>query len=77
MPTQIHLSADIEWLIEQQKYLDYPLIKGVKTPKEVEILLKSKLALGYKVLPFSDCPGFDYQTGCPGHPYEEASADDA
>lgn len=30
--------------------------------------LKLQLAQGKRVLPMGKCEGFNYQTGCPGHP---------
>jgi hypothetical protein len=29
--------------------------------------LLDQLALGREVLPLGECPGFDFQSGCPGH----------
>src|SRR5580765_1797039 len=36
--------------------------------REAKATLMDELAKGRKVLPFGDCEGFDYETGCPGHP---------
>lgn len=43
------------------------------TDKMVKDYFKKCLAEGKKVLPISDanCKGFDYQTGCPGHPVKD------
>lgn len=44
-----------------------------RTGKYVRDFLKLQQAKGRRVLPMGDdeCEGFDYQTGCPGHPIEE------
>lgn len=35
--------------------------------------LADELAKGHRVLPMGNpCPGFNYETGCPGHPQEKA-----
>ena len=34
---------------------------------EAKAELLNHLAMGRKVLPFGDCEGFSYETGCPGH----------
>ena len=41
------------------------------TDKEARDYLKECLNKGYKVIPFGECEGFDYQTGCPGHTKSE------
>lgn len=41
---------------------------------EAKAELLEELAKGKKFLPVGDCPGFDPQTGCPGH--EEKAADE-
>ena len=41
------------------------------TDKEARDYLKECLDEGYKVIPFGECEGFDYQTGCPGHTKSE------
>ena len=42
------------------------------TPDEVREWLFDELAAGHEVVPFgTPCEGFDYTTGCPGHPVEE------
>ena len=40
------------------------------TPQEVKRAFLNELAEGHIYLPMGDCEGFDYQKGCPGHPYE-------
>jgi hypothetical protein len=41
------------------------------TDKMVRDYLAECLAKGWRVIPCGDCEGFDYQTGCPGHPIIE------
>jgi hypothetical protein len=43
------------------------------TATEAKATLLSELASGKRMLPFGDCDGFDFQTGCPGHPVEESA----
>lgn len=38
------------------------------TPEALRDALMDELAEGHEVIPMSDCPGFDFKTGCPGHP---------
>ena len=38
------------------------------TPDEVKSYFLDRLAEGKRVIPCGPCDGFDYQTGCPGHP---------
>lgn len=44
----------------------------LQTEKEVRAFFREQQAMGRKVLPIGDCDNFDYQTGCMGHPVEEA-----
>lgn len=77
--TTHHMCIDIAGVL---RWPDRDLAKlftddGIKRPGSyVRDWLKLQLALGKRVLPFSDCPceGFSYETGCPGHPYEEEKA---
>ncbi len=39
--------------------------------KKVREYLAECLEKGWRVIPSSDCEGFDYQTGCPGHVIEQ------
>lgn len=45
--------------------------KTLTTIDEVRAFLESELAQGHELLPFGECEGFDYKTGCPGHVAEE------
>ena len=43
----------------------------IPTPAEVREFLMDELSKGHELLPMSDaCVGFDFKTGCPGHPTE-------
>ncbi len=70
----IHLCLDIEGFLNQAKKepsMAKNLFKG-RTAQEAIKILEENLAIGRKVLPFSsECEGFDYRTGCPGHELEE------
>ena len=49
--------------------------KMLRTEKEIKAFLREQLSMGRRVLPMGDCDNFDYQTGCKGHPVEEAQHD--
>jgi hypothetical protein len=61
------------WLMSHNRRQDY---RGMfrhddgrmMTPDEAKAELLHQLANGRKLLPYGDCPDFDYQAGCPGHP---------
>lgn len=42
------------------------------TAREAKNFLMDEIAKGHKVIPCGPCEGFDYQTGCPGHPTPES-----
>lgn len=43
--------------------------KQLQTARDLRKLLMAELSLGHELMPLSnDCVGFDYKTGCPGHP---------
>jgi hypothetical protein len=43
------------------------------TSAELRNALMDELAQGHEVLPMSpDCDGFDFKTGCPGHPSRDS-----
>lgn len=44
------------------------------TPDEAREYLLDQLAQGRELLPFGECAGFDFKTGCPGHPTEATDA---
>ena len=37
------------------------------SPEDAREWLLDELAKGHKFLPVSDCEGFSFETGCPGH----------
>jgi len=43
------------------------------TADEAKDMLLDQLVLGRKVLPYGQCEGFSYETGCPGHEDPESS----
>lgn len=38
------------------------------SPNELKLAFMDELAKGREVIPIGECEGFDYKTGCPGHP---------
>ena len=65
-----HMSLDIAGALRRAKDLRNCITVGGKlltTEKQVKQFLEYQLSLGRKVLPFGECEGFDYITGCPGH----------
>lgn len=40
----------------------------VQTGAEIRTFFLDQLSLGREYLPMGECDGFDYKTGCPGHP---------
>ena len=70
----VHICLDISGGIKNARQLKNCItVDGVtlETEKEVKAFLREQLAMGRRVLPTCDCPGFDYQTGCPGHIVED------
>lgn len=72
MKTNHHMCVDIEGVL---RWPDKDLRKlftddGMqRSGKWIRDWLKLQLAQGRKVLPMSkECEGFNYLTGCPGHP---------
>jgi hypothetical protein len=46
------------------------------TPEQLRDALMDELAKGHEVIPMSECEGFDFKTGCPGHVNPPAPAED-
>jgi hypothetical protein len=44
---------------------------GRFTVDELRDALLDELVQGHEVIPFGDCPTFDFKTGCPGHEQPE------
>jgi len=74
----VHLCVNIDGLLKRRN------LKGWVTDDEGRELsdaksrawLKEQKAMGRRVLPMAaNCEGFDYQTGCPGHPVPELTGD--
>jgi hypothetical protein len=71
----VHLSLNIAGALLNAKDLKGCISvdgKPLMTVREIKQFLSYQLSLGRRVLPMSDeCEGFDYQTGCPGHEYDD------
>jgi hypothetical protein len=69
METRIHMCINIAGAIRNKAFSGFTDDNGKPcTRKEAEEFLKSELLKGRRVLPMAECEGFDFQTGCPGHP---------
>lgn len=71
----IHMSMSVEGGIRNAEDLAGCIEqdgKTLETAAEVRTFLKKHLAAGRRVIPMSDCLGFDFQKGCPGHSKEES-----
>jgi len=69
----VHICVDIRWLLEMSDRKLSSIMRddnGKRRPaREVREFLYQSLQRGWDVLPFGEpCQGFDYKTGCPGHP---------
>ena len=72
MTTITHMSTSIEGLLRNFKRKKITFIEddngNPMSDKEVRAELAHYQALGYKLIPRSDCKGFDpFGGGCPGH----------
>lgn len=70
-----HCCLDISGGIKNAKmWRDCIRVDGrlLHTEREVKAFFREQQAMGRRVLPLGDCDNFDYQTGCKGHPMEEA-----
>lgn len=67
-----HMSANINGMLRnyKRKKMDGLLEDNGKplNDREARAYLQECLAKGWRLIPCGDCEGFDYQTGCPGHP---------
>ena len=75
----IHCSVDVRGLLRQNKrelarwrgafVMGNGSTSAANTVDEIREVLFDQLAMGREVLPIGKpCPGWDYKTGCPGHP---------
>ena len=66
-----HLHLDVLGALRHPKVLRGCITvegKKLETTAEVKAFLENQLAMGHECLPMSsECEGFDYKTGCPGH----------
>lgn len=75
--TSYHFCQDIEGAIRNWKFpRDYRKVfkkddGTFATPDEARDFLFEQLRDGKRVLPIGNCEGFDFVTGCPGHPQTE------
>jgi hypothetical protein len=65
----IHLCLDIRGAIHNRDGWKSVSAKDGRKLTKAEAVewLMDRLAEGKRVLPFGECEGFSYQTGCPGH----------
>lgn len=68
-----HMSANIEGMLRNYgKKSMAGLIEDENgkpmSDKQARLFLAECKAKGWRLIPCGDCEGFDYQTGCPGHP---------
>ena len=68
----IHLSLDIRGALCGSLGQLKDFVRDTETgrylsPSEAQAWLTDCLAEGKRVLPLNDCPGFSFETGCPGH----------
>lgn len=65
-----HMSLNIAGALKNRKHITYMEDETGRflTNKEAREYLRQCLKEGKRLIPCGDCEGFDYQTGCPGHP---------
>jgi len=76
MNKTIHMCLDIRGALNWPKRMFNGMAKSATdengrplTPDQFRDELYDELAKGHRVIPLTpQCEGFDYQTGCPGHP---------
>ncbi len=77
MSTTLHCCLSVRGYISaparaRRNLFKHPTEPRNMTPEEARETLMDELAKGHEVLPFGPpCEGFDYKTGCPGHPNTE------
>ena len=70
-----HMSANIKGMLRNYKGIKIDFIDdengNTLSDQKARIYLAECLAKGWKLIPCSDCEGFDhFGGGCPGHPVE-------
>jgi hypothetical protein len=66
-----HLSCNIAGILKRpDSFLKKLLGDGTRDAKQIRAELEKMLAEGKRLIPSVGCDGFDYVTGCPGHPDE-------
>ena len=75
MKKTVHMCLNIEGVL---RWPDKELEGWIKDDNgnyldghNARLALKLEQARGRRVLPYGECEGFDYQTGCPGHEVKE------
>jgi hypothetical protein len=77
MSRHFHVSLDIQgFLLHHSRMRDYAGMfhrddGSLMPPAEAKAELLRQLSMGRKMLPYGECEGFSYETGCPGHPVTE------
>lgn len=69
-----HMCINISCILRQKKSLGklfYDEDGTVLNNIEARKMLNKMLAEGKRLFPVGDCEGFNYETGCPGHPSEK------
>ena len=74
MATSYHMALDVRgWLMNHPRKRDYEKMfrhddGRFMTPDEAKAELLRHLESGRRLLPYGKCDGFNFSTGCPGHP---------
>lgn len=76
MSRTIHVSLSVRgalnWPKRKLSIFRNPTTGRAASPDDVRQWLMDHLASGHEVIPLTeDCEGFDFKTGCPGHPTAE------
>lgn len=81
MSEVLHVCVDIRGLLKNTQfpagYRNLLIDNDGETlnPEAARDYLMDCLAKGWKVLPMGECPGFSYETGCPGHACDDDEAE--
>ena len=75
--TILHVCLSIRGALRGRKFDDFMHDDGSPMSRDEAFeFLCDQLAMGRMVLPMTECPDFDYQTGCPGHAEEIEEGED-